>query len=206
MRSYFGRLTGSQTWLLHLLISHKKTVYYLKSMITECLCSAFVKSPVMMMQFSVHFLHISVSLPSPQTRLWARLRSTVYHPVSCNAAKVTGSIRTVLGSPSTADIMEPCRTRDSQCEDTLPGAASWGVKAPLGFLFSLLKFSALEAVQYQVLQWSSQLRIAGHQVLLQGWNDGRGVNPHVAGSVWVTRFASRRTISTHCRIQQRKRW
>ncbi len=73
----------------------------------------------------IYMFTFHLPLPSPQTRLCARLRLTVYQPVSCNAAKVTGSIRTVVESPSTAAMMEPCRILDSQCEDTLPGGTSW---------------------------------------------------------------------------------
>lgn len=70
-------------------------------------------------------LNICFSLPSPQTSVCAPLMLTVYQPVSCKAAKVIGSIRTAVGFPSTAVMMEPRRTRDSQWEDTVPGGTSW---------------------------------------------------------------------------------
>lgn len=52
------------------------------------------------------------------------------------------------------------------------------------------------AAWYQVLQRRSQLWVSGRQVLLQGCDDGRGVNPHLARSIRVSHCASRRTGSS----------
>lgn len=134
--------------------------------------------------------------PSPQTRLCARLRFTEYHPVSCNAANVTGSIRTVVGSPSAAAMMDPCRTLDSQWEDTLPVGLSWSMKVKVRHRAVLADRSCWSS-RYQVLQRSSQFRICGHQVSLQRWDDGRSVNPHLSWSIRVNHFISGRTRSTY---------
>lgn len=107
------------------------------------------------------YLHVYIKLytlhlclPSPQTRLCALLRLTAYQPVSCNAARVAGSIRTVVESPSTAAMMEPCRTRDSQWEDTLPWGTSCRQKVlnMSGEHMTNLEKGSAGAAQYQVLQ------------------------------------------------------
>lgn len=64
-------------------------------------------------------------LLSPQSKFWAWLRLTEYQPVSWRAERVMTSIRTRGGSANTAAIMEPCRTRASQCEEKPWESASW---------------------------------------------------------------------------------
>lgn len=127
--------------------------------------------------------------PAPQTRLWALLRSTAYQPVSCNAAKVTGSIRTVTGSPSTGAMMEPCRTRDSQWEEALPGAAPWGGRRVESRTPGMGGGGSGRGA-HQVLQRGPELGVRGCQVCLQGRDDSRAVEPHLARRVGVEHFTS----------------